>query len=390
MTKVLQIIHIADLHVWTESSHIRKTAAQSRKRTRLKQSLAQSLPGRQGQVRLETDDVYIQHGPGEFSSFLQELRGIEPEWFDSTPTWILDTGDLTAFGDEDSIRAGKKMLKEWADLIGAQVLSLYGNQDAHVISPSEYFSDLAAQHARLAQHEGWKSDQWIARPLRAPIPIKGNIAHLELYGLDTVAWEGIYNSAAIGKIDPADIAALERFIKECRARGGTRDYRILATHHPISFPYAAVQPVGCNDDRSMRLDDAIQVAKSLGPYIDLIVSGHVHRRYPGGAINSGTGDFSIDQEGLASGTLQLTGGPLMLNADLPGESESRVAGFSPVVLDNGNSQADILRFSMEPHPSAPLGAADTLMLHRLPIAGSAGMDYIVDASREQIIPVKRF
>src|SRR5947199_4302832 len=115
---ILQIIHITDLHVKHITANPAKKLYAKRRRfgARLVQNLIEqhNLFGWQ-----EGTQGHYPYAPGAFRKFLETWKKNDPKWFgepgdkDSAQTWLLDTGDLTAFGDEDSIKKGKAYLGTW-------------------------------------------------------------------------------------------------------------------------------------------------------------------------------------------------------------------------------------------------------------------------------------
>jgi hypothetical protein len=405
MKRVLQIIHVTDLHVGSEGASAE--ARHARERNRL--SLYLTEIARQHNVFgwNEGTQTHFPYAPATFKACLEDLRASEPEWFEKTPTWLVDTGDLTTFGDLDSIREGKQYIKEWAEVAGAHsTRELYGNHDAWpacqpLTRLPAYSQDLLEQRGKLTEFDAWQPQRWLSSPLRARIPIEGIEAEVQLYALDTIGWEGWRNGRAVGSIDPRDITELQDLVEERRTGGHTRDVRILATHHPISFPYESSEIKICgmplhkmclaNPDQVTRRLRSARPASAQDPYVHLMMSGHIHARYPGGPFDGAA--RKMQQKGLNSSQLQLVGSSLMLNHHRQPPSSARataqesasrsVAGFDPVVLDHGACQADLLRFTLDKTNTANSSERCTLLLERTPIVSSTA------ATEYRLVPAKR-
>src|SRR5947209_17664369 len=133
---VLQIIHVTDLHVKHITANLAQKLYAKKRRigARIIQNLIEShhLFGWQ-----EGTQGHYPRAPEAFRLFLKDLKNNDQRWFsepgdkDSAQTWLLDTGDLTAFGDEDSIEKGKAYLETWLkELGGVRYRALFGNHDA--------------------------------------------------------------------------------------------------------------------------------------------------------------------------------------------------------------------------------------------------------------------
>lgn len=407
-TRVLQIIHITDLHVGAYGAT--PTAEHARGLRRGALFLTHYL--RDGN-RFEWNEgmqTHFMEAPGAFAAYLRGARDSEPEWFEETPTWILDTGDLTTLGDVPSITLGKSYLQEWAHAAGAvEVRALYGNHDAWPsympATQLGYSEELLEQQGKLRTFPEWQPQRWATEPLRAQIG--GTTAHIELYAVDSIGWPGFRNARAVGSIDPVALTELqEKMEQNCRASGGGQ-FRILATHHPIVYPYerqeiAAFGPLPWPD--KMRLANAKKVATRLrneplqqpdDVLAHLLIAGHTHARYPGGRFTAAV--TGIHQPWLEPQQLQIVGGSLMLNrsagevgflgapAPEPASTTREVEGFSHAVLDRYPCQADLLRFTFDTDYIARDGEPRKLTLERIPIIALMGYKYNAQYQKSQKI-----
>src|SRR5258707_15759104 len=93
---LLQIVHITDLHVVAPSA---RTFA-SRYRVAMRY-----LPQR---IRDKIEGSSAPHDRNALQKFAEFLPRVvrEGEGWDETPVWIIDTGDLTGYGDRGSLQEG--------------------------------------------------------------------------------------------------------------------------------------------------------------------------------------------------------------------------------------------------------------------------------------------
>ena len=397
-TKLLQIIHISDLHVGADG--VSAETALARKTSRIALWLTRLMTRRDAFNWNEGTQTHFPAAPEMFKAFLENQRSIDTEWFSNDiPTWLVDTGDLTTYGDSNSIKAGKQYLEQWARAAGAtHTRSLYGNHDAWpscmpLVAAGTYKADLAKQKERLNAFPEWQPASWCSQPLSTNIA--GGAGRIDLYALDSVGWAGYRNGRAIGHITPEQVHALQARIEQGDVPS-VPCLRIVATHHPIAFPYESreVRPLIAPFPDAMHLENSVEVAQSLrnparqplrDPYIHVILSGHTHARYPGGKFSLGVTE--VHQKNLDRYQLQLVAGSLMLNRSVKEVAASTATsaellqmkrscdGFAPAVLDFHPCQADLLRFSMKsaPEPGEPW----QLKLERIPIVCAMGTEYIL-------------
>src|SRR6187549_3459113 len=103
---VLQILHISDLHFCDGFSDQAKLAREGRMwRLRLRKILEKRAWFGWHEGTLDHDDT----AEAAFLEFLQDMRASDGEWFPddegkaNPPTWLIDTGDGTTFGDQASM-----------------------------------------------------------------------------------------------------------------------------------------------------------------------------------------------------------------------------------------------------------------------------------------------
>jgi hypothetical protein len=337
-----------------------------------------------------------------FTQFLEETRKSDPDWFPKedgtgTPTWLVDTGDRTTFGDDASLRTAAKYLEQWRRAARATASrELVGNHDAWSscgpgMNVGTYKSDMVQSKDRLKRLATLDEKLWIDEPLRAPIPATNS--EIQLYALDSIHWHGFGNVAARGYINPKSVERLCSRVTERFKVNPRRQFRILALHHPIVFPYdKSERRKGMFSVMALRSSNAITSLLNARdgnkvPMVNLFLSGHTHCRYPGQLLET-VAVTQFEQHPLAPEQLQLVAGPLMYNTLLESENFNRglqrewraVDKFSGAMLDHATSQADLLRFLADPDQPG------LLVLDRWQIAAPMGTEYIViDDTRQRII-----
>jgi hypothetical protein len=396
---VLQIIHITDLH-------FKHVAARGVERLYAKRRFASRFL----QNRIEKCDIggwnegtqgHYWHAPESFRRFLEWWRSRDDRWYakspaeDSASTWLIDTGDLSAFGDPASLTLGRQWLPVWREAAGALYLrTIYGNHDAwpevHPVHAlfGRMQTEMDIQQARICNAGGWTRSEWLQKPCVVDIPETS--ARIELYALNTVCWNARENTLAVGRIADDDLEAFRDRLRDVWQRDNTRHFRILATHHPIVFPYGNLLPfvvtMGLKGAdacvRGLRNDRGDP--KDLGPLAHLFLSGHTHIAYPAGELRENASE--IYQGLLGCNQLQLVGGSLMLNKALSavtggGSASPAIAsapasasapGFSISQTDTRNCQAQILRFYSDTDNRGQL------LMYRIPIWSEDGSKYYPD------------
>ena len=380
--RVLQIIHVTDLH-------IRDSVFTEQQRFALEQRIWGRLLSR---VCRRTNALEWAEGtqghypaaPRSFRSFLQRLVVVSPKWFADEEgrrpeTWLVCTGDLTTYGDSRSLELAETYLAEWLQALpGARMRSIYGNHDAWPsCGPGTNIGSLDADHAKqisqLQARAGWSPSDWIDAPLSITIP--GTANAIELYALDSIHSTPLGNIRAIGDLRSADIVKLQQAIAARLTAPGRKSYRILATHHPVTFPYRYMDThvFGIPGLTKMRLQYAATVQAQLqnirgvpavGPLAHLILSGHSHEQYPTGKWSPAV--VGMRQKGMGESQLQLVAGPLGLNRGSSAAANTYASGEG---CPKPNCQAEILRFY------AADDADEQLILRRTSVRSITGHYY---------------
>ena len=232
----LQIVHITDLHLCAGYSDRGKIAKERR------------LFGIQLRKLVEKKNLFgwhegtLEHDEtceASFERFLRDLRARAPSWFEGgAETWLVDTGDLTTYGDEGSMQVAHKKLAHWQSILGAKSRLLFGNHDAWPGSQPamlrhDWEQRIQLQQTQIGEFTPWRCETWLT-------PLSLNIAQdmrIELYGLDTVTYDLWGGIVALGYIRPETLSALKERASTRLAGFEGRAYRIVATHHPVRFPY---------------------------------------------------------------------------------------------------------------------------------------------------------
>jgi hypothetical protein len=391
---VLQIIHVTDLHF----KHVTaQGSAKIHQKRRLGTRFLQNLIEKRNLFHWnEGTQGHYSHAPESFRLFLDEWRRKNPGWYaqsdedDEAETWLIDTGDLTAFGDPESLQQGRDELETWVTHSHArQFRSIFGNHDAWPeIHPAMAFlgrlkDEVVKQQARIFNKPGWSREDWINKPCMVKIP--GTDARIELYAIDTVCFGAFVNTFAVGRMDEDKMSAMRARLGELWQSEKQRHFRILLTHHPLAFPFGNKLPfvvsMGLQGaDRCIKeLRNVRDEPRNLGSLVHLFLSGHTHIAYPAGELCDSASEI---YEGLLGpNQLQLVGGSLMLNKDLPsasGESlasttSAKVKGYSIRAQDPRNCQAQILQIYSDTN------LPGQLVMYRIPVWSEDGSKYDPEA-----------
>lgn len=341
---LLQIIHVTDLHLKAGRSDLSKLASgEVRGRAWLRKIIEKLDIGGWHDGTLGHDDT----GAKAFYSRMQEMIAKEPVWFgaggEEAETWLVDSGDASVNGDVQSLSDAHSLIDDWqATIPGCRVLSLFGNHDAWPgthpasIASKNYPAEIGRQKAELARWTRWDSRDWVQKPLQttpsSPIP------RIECYGLNSVSDGHLANIFATGEISAGDIAELKLQIDSRQSSAPC--FRILLTHHPLSFPYKLLERRAYGLTPQMTLKSSAEIVKQLRndeggsgtccPYIHLFLSGHTHMASPGEELPENIKDFR--QKGLGRTQAQLVGGSLMQLHS----REVNPALYEPQARDNGD------------------------------------------------------
>lgn len=286
---VLQIIHYSDIHI-VGKNYWQQHAATQWFMKRLPTTL------RQGVVGADTSALHA------FVDYLRDDIALDPVWKD-LPTWLIDTGDGTTFGDDESLDA---WLNVWSPRFlsaagpNARQQILYGNHDAWPGTfPLQAPTHMQAQRDSLRKTRF--KDTWPVAPLRARLHAA---AEIQLYLLNSVDHELWANTRAQGQVlpdrhwehpapplGPTAASGLRRTIAAHRQPAPAKDLRILAMHYPVCD--AATTGKRWTELLLNRTPFAADIAPPPGesePMVHLVMSGHTHDGFPSlGLLPNGAG-----------------------------------------------------------------------------------------------------
>src|ERR1700751_109399 len=189
-----------------------------------------------------------------------------------------------------SLDAAKGWLKEYTRILGAEAsFMLYGNHDAW---PGRF--PMVSSFAELAYHrvEIRKTLfplSWPQGPLRASIPYSDS--KLLMYGVGSAIDDRWYNTFALGKVDTDPcwegelgsdqlVALAHRTEQGFHPDGKTRDFRILAVHHPVHYPQRPKHSMNLMNDKAVANALIGFDANGRGKLAHLVLSGHTHESHP--------------------------------------------------------------------------------------------------------------
>lgn len=371
---VLQILHISDLHV---SEGVPDKAMLAREGRRWRLVLRQTIQRHNWFEWHEGTLAHDETAEARFEEALRDLRAFDDAWFGGTgtqapQTWLVDTGDLSTYGDHASIQAGWHKLQRWRAALGnCPMRVLYGNHDAWPgtlpgLAGGGWRRQAELQRSRLAEYPEWWQERWL-NPLCVDIPDTDH--QIELYALNSISFDVHNNLRAIGTISQEALQRLALAIQhEKRRRPSSKSYRILATHHPVAFPYdpdmtsvpwlpliKTMHLAGADTITAfLKHDTAADIPPDLTPYIHLFLAGHTHASFPGTPLPRTVKEAYHGP--LGERQMQCVVGPLMLVRDrqrvaqgrLPQIIDTANPAFPQSKIYDANQQCEILRFFYRP------------------------------------------
>jgi len=220
----LQIIHISDLHVSNPKSAEAVAVRGSIRKLR------RFLPDA---VIAAIEDGIAPHDRlaiGLFKEFLQKLTTQDKSWCDCK-TWLVDTGDLTSLGDQDSLNLGMQFLNDLAKVCPDSAW-IYGNHDAWPgkIPFWAASAEVASQKKALSKLKYNINSPKLA--LEAEVP---NGAVVQLFALDSISHNRWNNLRAVGEISEEQLNDFASLVDQ-NYKSDQRQFRILAVHHPVHYP----------------------------------------------------------------------------------------------------------------------------------------------------------
>jgi 3',5'-cyclic AMP phosphodiesterase CpdA len=276
MNRMLQVFHVSDMH-WAPS---RKQAA--------------ALRAQVGRTR------YWPLGHGTMGHEVLAVRALrrsvrkviddDPEW--TVRSWLISSGDLTTWGDDQSLHAAIGFLGDIAKDCGIRAAVIYGNHDVWDQGFPAVIPDsvLDARRTRLRRNEftgTWplfsmaeglgQSSPGGPTSIEATGPLTSK--SVRVVSLNTILHTGWNNVLAFGEVK-ADRYWEGRTsptqLQVVRGSGQSQnELRVVVTHHPLRDPKRR--------KLSMILKNAPEVADAFtvcGSAPTVFLSGHTHEVFP--------------------------------------------------------------------------------------------------------------
>lgn len=275
----LQIVHISDIHVIASGFTPQPDPGSFRNGLKNLSRIAPRVLGRRltelGDLIRDGTAGHLPQARRAFAAFLAELT-VQDEQFKDLPTWLVQTGDLTTYGDPESIKYGQLFLDRLHRETRAEVVSIHGNHDAWPCAlPMGAISKISEHEKQLRTAF---PDNWPRPPLVTRLP--DNSGEIQLYGIDTVnptPWQNLWARGAIPRKKLETLGACVR----AHVRDRERQLRILVSHHPLWYPEP--RPRYQMVLRKWHLVcDFLKTGGGTGvsPLAHLILSGHTHQLSP--------------------------------------------------------------------------------------------------------------
>lgn len=393
MKPELQIIHVSDWHfrdpAFTETARLGFLMDLLRQSDRFETWLRAALKLKKPRGWLQQKLVGWEDGLGAhndnaiecFRTFIRQATVEDDDWR-SGKTWLVDTGDLTTFGDDESLRVGHDLLRQFAAEAGdVEIYNIHGNHDAWPCTQPFLSNDAAIDtHKRKlrAEHFPYKAP---ALPLRHVMRSGDAIC---LYRLNSVLHDRKTNALALGEIQhdrywesaprPQSGKQLDDLRNDASLHlDASKDrhvFRIALSHHPVFDPphlgYGGTMTL-LNSRQVQRAMHPSAADPRLGKLCHLLLSGHTHQLYPG------VGELQAYHDTLEAGggvdPLQLVIGSLMKNytyGQHEGGNGDKAAARHEAFNRLYPHQVQLLRFYS--NPAQP----GTLELRRILAARGAG------------------
>jgi Calcineurin-like phosphoesterase len=320
--ELLRLIQISDLHCAK-----RGVGLDVRSRNLVRRLLARAIHATPIVKKIATGTA------GHHPAVWNELRASIVDHVKTSPPWptthLVVTGDLSTWGDDDSIIKARRLAEAITRDAGLQEpMFIYGNHDVWPARPGvpagfpgfASRADLDVRRTALRQQH-FGGDPWPRHPL-AQVALPGG-RQLVVFALSTIehwAWE---NTLASGRVR-ADrfwerAPGLDQLVTLARACGPS-DVGVVLTHHPVhdDGSWAAVRRAAATAvppplqalAAAHILSNATDVAAALaGPpqRAHAVLSGHTHETFP--EVGSSTGASPLPLHGpLNANQVQLTAG----------------------------------------------------------------------------------
>jgi hypothetical protein len=372
-TPFLQIIHYSDIHL-AQSGYLKTRWQLGRAYPTLSLHLKQGWAGARRAVL------------NEFIHVIRGLTANDKEW-KGRPTWLVDTGDGTTFGDSQSLLEwegwSKKFLKAAGN--GARQMRVYGNHDGW---PGTFplFAPARMTHQRDMLRKRFFTETWPEPPWTMPIP--GTSGQVELCAANTVDHELLPNTLALGvaardrhwkkfqtiPLDtPADDLAQQAKVHAAPPCAG--NLRVTAMHYPVADAATAGSPHFQKVMTNRRqFSEDLRSHSEVQPLVaHLLLAGHTHMPYPplGSLPRSAT---AAQHSPLVGGQCQIVSGSLSQDI-LPGASIPPGTSWADTLALQNPYQCTLLRFyndASDPEEvrmeRTIIGADDSGIFSLLPIA----------------------
>lgn len=287
--QLVQIVHVSDMHLrksalrrpsycdwlygWAHYcfSQTRKLPSRTPKRLQALQFFKSLCQGLQPDLPLSST---------LFHDFMQTQFHTSPLW--DGPTWVLMTGDLSAFGDVASVDAARTFVRTLLPTADC-IFDLYGNHDAW---PGDHPRGSTATAVKETGRQ-LRARHYPDSYPRAPLAYDSGLARVELYALNSVIHDIRNNSMAVGTVreDPLwhltdsnkgahQLDVLTR-LANASADETVPTVRLVALHHPVDYPSEAPW------DRIFNLDEFEGWIRSPEtPQFHVFLSGHTHSLFP--------------------------------------------------------------------------------------------------------------
>jgi 3',5'-cyclic AMP phosphodiesterase CpdA len=285
---LLQLLHLSDLH-W---------APDDVSEVPVRGFVDKVMRLAYGHVSLELRQGLAGHDPiaiDDFEESVVDAVDNSEGWRERT--WLVVTGDLSTWGDDESVRQALSFVANTAGRLGVGWTAIYGNHD---VWPGRYprhplhclLGPQELDDRRTSLRRDFFPQDWPVLPLTEGLGSPGGLplavrfrhrpGRLVCYSLNTIVHNPAWNVVALGHV------ANDRYWQHgadrrpqldlLGAQWQADDVGIVLLHHPVHDPWAS-DPADRWKDVLVN-HEAVSAELAVERRAPIVLAGHTHRLFP--------------------------------------------------------------------------------------------------------------
>lgn len=271
--RLLQILHASDPHVvstTTAASALAGSAAQARWTILNWPFVGKRVAAYAARGTLGDD-------PWAWPAFERSATAVlddDPDW--RSLTWLCITGDLSTWGDDDSLAIAVSRVDGLARGLGIKPLVLYGNHD--VWSGEPPLLPLQVPEAVLARHHASLRGGVLSGVPAFAVGLGSPAPSIEVVALNSAVHEPLFNTFAMGWVGVERDRTGADFdqVRTLRSPSASAArVRVVLLHHPIHDPALTTA-----FENGLQNGRAVAQALAAAPIPSVVLSGHTHVPFP--------------------------------------------------------------------------------------------------------------